>query len=294
MKPRTFITITLAIGVLVFFGGMTGMIIRSSHQNTGALHAGDRAMAVQGTGFRQEALAALNFLSDQRSYPGSERKDGFYAAYEYSRRMAAKKAAFYDGSWESMGPGTQGGRTNALAVDPQNPNIVYAGAASGGFWKMTVSGSSYTWQKIETGFPVLGVNAIAINPENSREIYIGTGEVYGYQQSTGGINQRSTRGSYGIGILKTQDGGATWKKSLDWSYNQERGVLAMRIDPRNPQVVIAGTSEGTFRSVNAGATWEQVHTVLMAVDVALHPQNPDIVYVSCGNLGSQGSGIYRS
>ncbi|MBN1129390.1 MAG: hypothetical protein JXA71_10405 [Chitinispirillaceae bacterium] len=295
MKPFTVTRVVIAIGVCALVFGMTGTIARSmiSHGHDRGVETRD--LFTRDNGTRQHALAALTFLSDQRAYPNGEKGDEYFAAYEYSRRMAAKRAFYYDGKWESMGPDNQGGRTNALAVDPQNSNIVYAGAASGGFWKMTISGSnSYTWERIETGFPVLGVNAIAINPENTRVIYIGTGEVYSYQQSIGGIYQRSTRGSHGIGLLKTEDGGATWVKSLDWSYSQQRGVLAIRIHPQNFSTVFAGTSEGTFKSTDAGATWVQVHDVLMAVDIAFHPQNPDIMYVSCGNMNSQGSGIYRS
>ena len=88
---------------------------------------------------------------------------------------------------------------------------MFAGAASGGLWKTinggTGAGSGINWTQVATGFPVIGVPAIAINPLNGNEMYIGTGEVY----NTGGNgfagqNQRTFRGSYGIGILKSTDG----------------------------------------------------------------------------------------
>ena len=109
-----------------------------------------------------------------------------------------------------------------------------------------------------------------------------------------GSHQRNTRGSYGIGILKSTDGGKTWKKSLDWSYEQQRGVQAMRLHPTTPDTIFAATSEGVYRSRDAGASWEQVHMTVMAVDLVIHPTNPETVFVSCGNLGSPGGGIYRS
>jgi len=56
---------------------------------------------------------------------------------------------------------------------------------------------------------------------------------------------------YGIGILKTIDGGTTWTKALDWSYNNQRGVWKVLINPKNSNVLYASTSEGVYKSVNA-------------------------------------------
>ena len=124
------------------------------------------------------------------------------------------------------------------------------------------------WQ---TGFPVLGVNAIAMHATDTNTMYIGTGEVYRYNGSTGGIVIRATRGSYGMGILKTTNGGTTWTKSLDWTYDQKRGVQMIRINPLNPRTVLAATSEGVYRSTNAGGTWTPVLNALLAQDIAINP-----------------------
>ncbi|KPK95807.1 hypothetical protein AMJ80_03445, partial [bacterium SM23_31] len=247
---------------------------------------------------KSDAMNALNFWSDQRSYPSAVMPDaGYYKAFEYSKYHLNKseKGLKAVDTWESIGPRNRGGRTNAIAVDPQNTDVIYAGAASGGLWRLTFTGQDqYSWEYIDTGFPVLGVNAIGIDPRNSDVIYIGTGEVYGYQSSIGGLYIRTTRGSYGIGLLKTTDRGATWEKSIDWSYNQQRGILAIEINPLNPDVIFAGTSEGTYKSIDTGETWTKVHSTFMAVDIAINPVDTNIVYVSCGNLGSPGSGIYKS
>ena len=50
--------------------------------------------------------------------------------------------------------------------------------------------------------------------------------MYRYEGTAGGLVIRTTRGSYGMGILKSTDAGITWTKTLDWSYNQQRGVPA--------------------------------------------------------------------
>ena len=150
------------------------------------------------------------------------------------------------------------------------------------------------WEYVKTGFPVNAVGAIAIPQNDSNTIYIGTGEVYGYQTSTGGLNIRTTRGSYGIGILKSTNAGLTWTKSLDWAYNQRRGVQALKINPLNPNTIYAGTTEGVFKSFDAGNSWTQIHNVIMVTDIVINPQDTNLVYAACGNLGSQGTGLYRS
>jgi photosystem II stability/assembly factor-like uncharacterized protein len=197
--------------------------------------------------------------------------------------------------WTAIGPHNTGGRTLAIEFNPQNPNTVYAGSASGGLWvSYTGSAGVDAWQRIETGFPVLGVSTIEFEPNDSNVIYIGTGEVYNYFAAGTGAAYRSTRGTYGIGILKSTDGGTTWAKSLDWSYNEQRGIWAIKVNPLNHNTVWAATTEGTFRSYDAGANWKQVHLVVMANDLVINPVDTSIVITGNGNFASTGFGIYRT
>ncbi|HZL96999.1 MAG TPA: hypothetical protein VFB99_25300, partial [Vicinamibacterales bacterium] len=77
--------------------------------------------------------------------------------------------------WKAIGPHNTGGRTNALAFNPQNPNTLYAGSASGGLWRSYSAGVGVdAWQYVSTGFPVLGVSSIEFAPDDSNIIYIGT------------------------------------------------------------------------------------------------------------------------
>ena len=77
-------------------------------------------------------------------------------------------------SWSSVGPETAGsyacnltgqGRINAVAIDPTNSNIWYVGSPSGGIWKSTNAGS--TWTNLFDEYPSIGVSSIAINPQNT-------------------------------------------------------------------------------------------------------------------------------
>ncbi len=247
-----------------------------------------------------EALAALEFWANARAYPGKVIPDvGHAAAFAYSKAMLAGGALDRaDGGvdpWQEIGPHNIGGRTLAVAMNPQNPRTLWAGAASGGLWRTFNTGvGADAWDLVDTGFPVLGVSSIAIAPQDSNTLFIGTGEVYGYQNALGGLAIRLTRGSYGIGILKTTDGGQTWNHSLDWSYNQKRGVASLAMHPTDPDIVYAGTTEGVYKTTDGGASWVEVHDVLMAMHVVIDASNPDRVYVACGDLGSPGTGLYRS
>ncbi len=110
-------------------------------------------------------------------------------------------------SWNSVGPQNVGifsgrlpgtGRTNAIEVDPNNPNTWYVGAPAGGIWKTTDAGS--TWTNLFDDFPQIGVSSIAVDPNNSNIIYIATGD-------------DDAADSYSVGVFKSLDGGASWQET---------------------------------------------------------------------------------
>jgi photosystem II stability/assembly factor-like uncharacterized protein len=243
---------------------------------------------------RSGALEAMEFWSSARAYP---RQDIPAATYyrEASRLRAARDECSLRTesaeAWRFLGPTNFSGRMITVAVNPANPATLYAGSASGGLWRM---GSDRRWERVQTGFPVLGVNAIAIDPADTNTIFLGTGEVYQYRSSVGGQVIRTTRGSYGMGILKSTDGARSWDPSLDWSYDQRRGVQAIRFNPRNTRTVFAATSEGVLRSSNAGESWEMVLDVIMARDLVVHDADTTRVLAACGNFSSAEAGVYAS
>ncbi len=106
------------------------------------------------------------------------------------------------------------GRVAAIAVDPKNRDIAYLGAAAGGAWKTTDAGAHWmpltdSLKSILTGasLPTGSIGSIAIDPTATscgasgpcQIIYVGTGEA-----------NNSGDSYYGVGILKSVDGGATW------------------------------------------------------------------------------------
>ena len=243
------------------------------------------------------ALEALNFWTRSRAYPQKDiPKDKFFKAFIHLKKERESRSVKTEGTspWRAMGPLNVPGRTISLAVNPQNSKTLFAGAATGGLWRTYDDTHSWHWQRIDTGFPTLGVMAIAIDPGDSNTIYIGTGETYGAHQSLGGYVVRTTRGSYGIGILKTTDGGKTWTKSLDWTFDQQRGVEDIAINPKNSSTIFAATSVGIYRTYNGGENWEKVLNVEMGEDIIINPSDTNKILVSSGNLGSADAGIYRS
>ena len=244
------------------------------------------------------AYEAMQFWNMVRAYPNEDiSSDAYFNAYEQMQeiRLSKQFKIKSNNHWQAIGPHNTGGRTNALAFNPQNPNTIYAGSASGGLWRSYTGGVGVdAWHQVPTGFPVLGVSSITFVPNDSNTIYLGTGEVYNYSGAGHGAAYRNLRGTYGIGILKTIDGGQNWFKSLDWSYNSQRGVWAVKLNPLNPNTLFANTTEGVYRSYDAGTSWHQVNNVVMGTDIEINPVDTNIILSAHGNFASPGYGIYRS
>ncbi len=236
---------------------------------------------------------SLEFLSYARAYPYDDIPDaGFSKAFEFHKEKFLSHSSTKGNDIEAMGPLNTSGRTLTVAINPQADSVIYAGSASGGLWRSRSLGLGRSWEYVETGYPILGVSTITFAPNDSMTMYIGTGEVYNYSDTGTDGAYRSTRGSYGMGILKSVDGGKTWSKSLDWSYNEKHGVWMIKVSPLNPNILYAATTEGVYKSTDAGETWQRRLPVIMATDVEIDPRDDDKVIVSCGNLGSDRKGIY--
>lgn len=243
-----------------------------------------------------KAGEALRMWAMARMFPDGHFHTEQYAEALAQMRLEAGLRNGFNNTLEALGPKNIGGRTLCLAVNPLDTNILYAGSASGGIWKSTTAGLGATaWTRLETGFPVLGVSAIALDPSDPDIVYAGTGEVYNLENSAPNVAFRTTRGTYGIGILKSTDGGQNWVKSLDWSYGDLRGVQDIKINPLRPATLFAATTEGLLRSRDAGASWQTVHAQPMAVDIEINPVDTNIIFVTHGSLNDDAvSGVYRS
>ena len=248
-----------------------------------------------------KAGTSLDYWFFERAYPLENIPvSSFATAFNSKKESQAMIAKGAMGTWESLGPENVGGRTLCLAFHPTNEDIIFAGSASGGLWKTTTQGvGRYAWEYVPTGFPALGVASIAIHPTNPDVILIGTGEVYGSGYSEPGVINRLTRGTYGIGILKSEDGGLTWSQPLSFAGSELVGVNDIAIDESNPLLMMAATTAGIYRSSDGGDNWEMVLDVPNGIDIEIDASS-DVskIYVSHGNFNLEFdpelSGIYKS
>ncbi len=165
-------------------------------------------------------------------------------------------------AWEVVGnsivPSNGGGagRINVVRLDPSNSNIIYIGAAGGGVWKTTDGGT--TWNCLSDKFPVTSISDIAIDPTNPNNIYVATGDEDGYEASWQSDND-FWGGVYTAGVLHSTNGGTTWSQS--WiKVPQEYKTLIQRliINPANPNILLAASRNGIYRSNNGGSSWVKV------------------------------------
>src|SRR6476659_8408903 len=121
--------------------------------------------------------------------------------------------------WRYIGP--VGNRVASVAGVPGDPNVYYAGAASGGIWKSVDAGIH--WSPIFDDHDVSSIGALAVAPSNASVVWAGTGEPW--------IRSHISAGN---GVYKSTNAGRTWTKmGLDSSGRIGRIV----IDPNNPDIV---------------------------------------------------------
>lgn len=172
-------------------------------------------------------------------------------------------AAFDDGGGDSSA-----GRVNCVRFDPQNRNIIYCGAPTGGLWKSTDFGA--TWNLLNTdNLPQIGLSDIAINPQNPNTIYIATGDIANSQCQS-------------VGVFKSVDGGQTWHTTgLSWTISQ--GVLMARllISPLDSNTMLAATNIGVYKTTDGGVTWHNKDSIFGLTGMEYNPLNPNTVY-TCG------------
>lgn len=243
------------------------------------------------------AGAAFEWWYGQRAYP-NELIDykKFEQAYQYSKSELVASRTPDTTLWQSLGPNNVGGRTRAIAIHPLHPDTMWIGAASGGLWKTTTAGAgAQAWDYVDTGFPTVSVCAIAIDTTNPNVMYLGTGEFRRYNQP-GMVGTPGARATYGIGILKTTDGGNTWAQTgLNWNLEEYKAIQKIVLNPRNTQTLYAATSDGVYKSTNGGTTWTLSLNVPAAMDIVINPIDTAVLYASCGQLNTAPNpGLYKT
>ncbi len=195
------------------------------------------------------------------------------------------------GAWSYHGPGNIGGRTRALLIHPETPEVMLAAGVAGGIWKTADGGAS--WTPLTDLLANLAVNSLAMSPHDPDTIYAGTGEGY--------FNIDFVRG---VGIFKSTDGGANWTHLSATATSDFYYVNKIVVSPNNASTIYAATRTGVLRSTDGGGAWTKVLNTSATpwyhrsgcLDLVVRPdQNPDVLVTAAGNTFDSTTGaIYRS
>ncbi len=215
-----------------------------------------------------------------------------------------------DQSWDQRGPFNQAGRTKAIGIDPRNEDIILAGGTSGGMYRTTDGGASWTLVSNPQSNP--SITGVAQDPTAQDTWYYITGE----GKESVNTNQASQQ-YIGDGVYKSTDNGITWSQlantvpenttlfgeglRLEWQICDD-----IAVDPLSGAVLVTNMG-GIYRSSDGGTTWNQVFELsgdprfgdAVHIDVAeVKPAgaSPAVVYyASAHNTDAVNkSGFYRS
>lgn len=237
-----------------------------------------------------------------RAYPDPTYLNAKYlSAWEQAQairqnHVSTRNQKMASASWTSIGPNqTIGGRTLSIAIDPNNSNNIFIGTASGGIYKTTNATTTCSWTYVPIpNYPVVGVASIVYHPSNSNILLAGTGEVYRSGNSNIGFNVWKARGTYGIGILKTTDGGSTWTRVFNKNTSDLWAVQMLKYDPSNSNIVYAAATDGLYKSTDGGNSWALLYSKTYVSDVAINPADGNQIVIAVGNLVDADKGIYRT
>ena len=198
-----------------------------------------------------------------------------------------------------VGPALTSGRISDITVNPDNHNMWYVAAASGGVWKTSNHGT--TFSPIFDNYGSYSIGCVTLAPTNSNTVWVGTGE---------NNNQRSV--AYGDGVYKSVDGGKSFK-NMGLKTSEHIGKII--VHPTNENIIWVaaygpvwskGGERGVYKSTDGGETWKNTleiseHTGVS--EIAIDPTNPQILYASAHQRrrrewtyigGGPESGLYKS
>ena len=179
-------------------------------------------------------------------------------------------------SWRSIGPANMGGRITSLAVYEKDPCIWWAASASGGLLKTTNNGVTFEHQFDDQA--TVSIGDVQVSQSDPNIVWVGTGEA----------NPRNSV-SWGDGVYKSTDGGATWT-NMGLKKIFQTGRIA--IHPKDPNIVYVGAlgrlwgpseDRGLFKTTDGGENWEKILYIddkTGVVDVQMNMKNPDKLIVA--------------
>lgn len=160
---------------------------------------------------------------------------------------------------------------SSIALDPNDPDVMYVGTSDAGIYKSLNGGQS--WQPTLTNLGLRDILTSAIDPQDAKTMYVGTD---------------------GEGLYRTRDGGIHWERLIDRGND-------LAIDPQKNDHLILAAGEVLMESSDGGQSWSEIQQTSLCPTsydkIAIDPANGDVLYAldrgACGdpNMGDE---IYGS
>lgn len=176
------------------------------------------------------------------------------------------------GDWEELGPfyidttsiDSPGlGRITSLGIEKENTDHIIAGSETGGIWKTTDKGKS--WTPLTDSYANLHVYALTIAPYNKDTYFWGSDQGY---------------------IYKSIDGGESWSllaRDISWGK-----IVKIAVHPTDPNILFAAAEyDNLYKSFDGGKSWTEFSTYNGGFDVEFKPDDPNVVYAT-------GHGFFKS
>ncbi len=187
----------------------------------------------------------------------------------------------------NIGSATMSGRIAAIAAVPgkDGKTTMMIGAASGGVWKSTDSGT--TFKSVFDKQDVQSIGSIAIDPANHDTIWVGTGEAW-------------TRNSVSVGdgIYKSTDGGETW---TNMGLKDSERIAKIIVDPRDGNTVYAcvpgrlwsdSADRGLYKTSDGGKSWSLVlkgkNLSTGCSSISADPKDPNTLFAALWDFRRKG------
>ncbi len=171
-------------------------------------------------------------------------------------------------TWKALGP--SGGDARVLAADPSRLERIFLGTADGHIFGSEDSGAHWKLLGRASTRSDAVITSIVVDPRNGNVLFAAS---WTRDSAAGG------------GVFRSMDGGRTW---IEAGLGGE-AVRTLAMAPSNPDVLVAGTLRGIYRSDDASKTWQRIspenHEELRNLDsLAIDPRNPQIIYAGTFHL----------
>jgi photosystem II stability/assembly factor-like uncharacterized protein len=174
--------------------------------------------------------------------------------------------------WDWLGPSNIGGRIRTILPDPNNAGKLWIGSVSGGIWKTTNFGA--TWTVVDDFMTNLAVTSMVFDPSSTNIIYAATGEGFS-----------NADGLPGAGIFKSSNGGITWDQLASTNNSNFQYVMRLAAHPNPDSAGVIYAVTGTnrvYKTTDGGVSWvAKLYTSSVPVDIRVNPNLPNMIIVGC-------------